>query len=261
MRPSGITVLHAIGHVFDCSGFETRERRERGAGGGDKLLRICSISPPPVTLYVPHLRSCCIQTWSHTITSNSDPLIRAYRCGLFFVGVQTLPRTQASNRLSSVSPQTTSLAVLLRIPGVFHRNIIAFVEFDTVRPVSSRILTHARVHISFLPRFPSYPDPEMLRIRVASWSRLGSTFISFRQAHTRCSDSFYATEWNGTESRCGAHTRQEYSTKFMAGKNARSKCLAIMRNRKQTSSATLRLHLHQRPCARAMSLPRCIHAP
>ncbi|KAJ6470007.1 hypothetical protein C8R45DRAFT_937635 [Mycena sanguinolenta] len=28
----------AIGHVFDWSGFETRERRERGAGGGDRVF-------------------------------------------------------------------------------------------------------------------------------------------------------------------------------------------------------------------------------
>ncbi|KAJ6458542.1 hypothetical protein C8R45DRAFT_1183566 [Mycena sanguinolenta] len=71
---------------------------------------------------------------------------------------------------------------------------MATIPFDTVRPVSSRISrTHARVHVSFVPRFLSYPDPEMLRVRIASWSRLGSTFISFRQAHTRCSDSFYAT--------------------------------------------------------------------
>ncbi|KAJ6467242.1 hypothetical protein C8R45DRAFT_938597 [Mycena sanguinolenta] len=69
--------------------------------------------------------------------------------------------------------------------------------------------------------------------------------VVFATAHRRCSDSFYATEWNVTESRRGAYTRQEYSTRFM------------------TPSATgrLHLHLHQRPRARAMPLPRYIHAP
>ncbi|KAJ6469946.1 hypothetical protein C8R45DRAFT_1078577 [Mycena sanguinolenta] len=195
----------AISHVFDWSGpsgFEGRERRERGAAG---ILGPIQSPPIQILQYVP---------------TDADS---AFKLGL-------APRFQLVST-------TTSLAVLLGISAVFRWKIIAIIVFDTVRPVSSHISrTHARVHISFLPRFLSFPDPE---------------------AHTRCPDSFYAVEWNGTESRRGAYT-QEYLTKFMAGKNARSKFLAIMRNYKQTPSATWRLHLHlrQHPRARAMSLTR-----
>ncbi|KAJ6467274.1 hypothetical protein C8R45DRAFT_476480 [Mycena sanguinolenta] len=162
-------------------------------------------------------------------------------------------------------------------PSSIRRFLLELYSYRCVR--SSPRLVPRLTHASFLPRFLSYPDPdpEILRIRVAPWSRLGLTFISFRQAHTRCSDSFYTTEWNGMESRHGAYTRQEYSTEFTSYiqppyfgsilKPARTRA----GNSLQLCAITNRLHLRHGVCicicictsalARAMSLPRYIHVP